>query len=332
MRITLTYLLNRDGLFSRTDHTGCNQATGYQYDTSSIIDIDSNINEQTGESSSLMVLSVHSEQSEPNNTEGNRLVISGSQNCLPGTTCENLDGQESIAHAVGDQVQCLQIESVGLQSSFSATAERRDDAGQNFDEVATQDPDNELIQQSLQIANSERSNNREFRVVHNGQSEPGDITNGENNSSDHNNYMEGNIDTEVNWNESGALEEQAGEVVENEGSDWHQSNNEWRNISNQSVDDNQLSNTENEWPENSLANEVGENPHLQEASEVWQEDGGFQEAVENWLGGPSDHESAPGGRVHGFYFPDDDNVYSVELRELHSRYVKPRDEFLHLPF
>ncbi|KAG5098521.1 hypothetical protein JHK82_048375 [Glycine max] len=66
-------------------------------------------------------------------------------------------------------------------------------------------------------------------------------------------------------------------------------------------------------------NKDGENSRLQDSHEVWQEDGGFQEAVENWLGGPSDHESAPVGRIRGFYFPEDDNVYSVELRELLNR-------------
>ena len=44
-------------------------------------------------------------------------------------------------------------------------------------------------------------------------------------------------------------------------------------------------------------NKDGENSRLQDSHEVWQEDGGFQEAVENWLGGPSDHESAPVGRI-----------------------------------
>ena len=79
-------------------------------------------------------------------------------------------------------------------------------------------------------------------------------------------------------------------------------------------------------------NKDGENSRLQESHEVWQEDGGFQEAVENWLGGPSDHESAPVGRIHGFYFLEDDNVYSVELRELLNRYVNTSEELLQLSF
>jgi hypothetical protein len=53
---------------------------------------------------------------------------------------------------------------------------------------------------------------------------------------------------------------------------------------------------------------------------VWHEDDGFQEAVHSWLTEPSDLEAAPVGRMDPFYFPDDDNVYSMELRELLSRY------------
>jgi len=64
-----------------------------------------------------------------------------------------------------------------------------------------------------------------------------------------------------------------------------------------------------------------EQAHLQEVPEVWHEDNGFQEAVEHWLEGPSDQEAVPVSGVDTFYFPDDDNVYNVELRELLNRYV-----------
>lgn len=316
MPMTLARFLNREGFFSRMDNTSCSQATSNLSDTSSNIDIDFNTNELTRESSSPVVLHVHSE---PNNRRDDG--ISGGH-CLEGTTCESSDWQESTAHPEGNQLQCLQIESVDRQSSFSVGCERRDDTGQNVDVMAIRDQADELIQQSLQIDDSEHSSNQESSEVQNEQSELGDMNNGENNSSNHNDYVEGNVD-DVNYGPD-SLEEQLEEIIENEESGSHQSNTEWRNSTEESVDDNQLSNTENEWPENSWANEDVENPHVQEASEAWQEDGGFQEAVENWLGGPSDQESAQVGRVHGFYFPDDDNVYSGELRELHSRYVKMR--------
>ncbi|KEH29944.1 putative transcription factor C2H2 family [Medicago truncatula] len=285
----------REGFFSRMDSTGCSQATSNLSDTSSNIDIDFNTNEQTGESSSCMFI-------EPTNVRDNRVGISG-DHCLEGITSESLDCQESTAHVEGNQLQCLQIESVDRHSSFSDGCERRDYTGQNVEVVAIRD--------------REHNNNQVSSEVHNEQSELGDISNGENNSSNQSDYTESNVVDDVNG--SGALEEQLEQIVENEGSGWHQSNTEWRNSTDENVDDNQLRNTANEWPENSWVNEDVENPHLQEASEVWQEDSGFQEAVENWLGGPSDQETAPSSRVHSYYFPDDDNVHNVELRELHSR-------------
>nr|KYP51811.1 E3 ubiquitin-protein ligase NEURL1B [Cajanus cajan] len=181
----------REGFFFRKDQFGCSQTASNPSDTSSESDIDANTFEQTGASSSQVVPTVHSEQSEHNN-----------------------DGSDGL------EIPDL-IESIALE-------------GEQQEEV----------------------------------------------------------------------------IIENDGSDWHQS-----------VDDNQLNSTANEWPQNILGSEDGENSRMQEqeAPEVWQEDGGFQEAVEIWLGGPSDNEAAPVGRIHGFYFPEDDNVYSVELRELLSR-------------
>ena len=333
MPMTFTCLLNREGFFSRKDKTGCSQATSNISDTSSNGDIDFNTNEQTGASSSHMVPTVHAEHSEPNNRRNDGLGISGGQNCLEETTCENLDRQDSTANLEGAHLQCLQIESVDPQSSSGVGVERRAGTGQNVDVMPIEDTASERMQQSLQTEDIDHSTMQEFSEAYNVQSRLVDISNGENDSANHNNHVEEDIADYVNWNESAALEgEQLEEVIENEGSDWHQSNNEWRNSTEEGGDDNQLSGTAIQWPENSFGNEDGENSRLQEGPEVWQEDGGFQEAVENWLGGPSDLESAPVGRIHGFYFPDDDNVYSVELRELLNRYVNMSGGFLHLSF
>ncbi|XP_014497968.1 uncharacterized protein LOC106759346 isoform X1 [Vigna radiata var. radiata] len=292
----------REGFFSRKDSFGCSQATSNLSDTSSESDIDVNAIEQTGASSSQAVPTVHSEQSRPINNGSDGLEIPCDQICSQGTPCEKLDWQGSAAH----------IEKNDRESSSSMRVERGDDTGQTVAMMSAEDSSNDLSQQSLQIEDIEDDNIQELSEVPTEQSQWGDITNDESNLSNQDDRVYSNIVGDVDLIESIALEVEHQEevIIENDRSDWHQS-----------VDVHQLSNTTNEWPQNIMGSEDGENSRMQEqeAPEAWQEDGGFQEAVEIWLGGPSDNEVAPVGRIHGFYFPEDDNVYSVELRELLSR-------------
>ncbi|XP_061345373.1 uncharacterized protein LOC133291176 [Gastrolobium bilobum] len=303
----------REGFFFRKDNLGCSQVTTNLSDTSSDSDVDVNTSEQTGASCSQMFPTEPSEQSEPNNRGSDRLGISGGQNCSQGTTCENLDCQASTVLG----------ETSYWESSSSIWVKRRDGTGQNVDMMPTVDIANDPTLPSLQSEDTEHDNIQELSEIQTQQSQLGDITDDESNLSNHNNHGEGNIVDDVVLIETVALdvEQQEDVIIENDGSDWHQTNVEWRNSTQDNVDDNQLSSTSNEWPQNILGNEDRENsrPQEQEGPEMWQEDGGFQEAVEIWLGGPSDHDVAPVGRIHGFYFPEDDNVYSVELRELLSR-------------
>ncbi|KAK7261282.1 hypothetical protein RIF29_27591 [Crotalaria pallida] len=301
----------REGFISRKDNSGCSQATSNLSDTSSDSDIDVSAIERTGASCSQLVPTVNTEQSEPDSRGSDRLRISSDQNCSLGIACENLDCEDSNA----------QVETRDWESSSSIGITRSDASEQNVDMMPTECTANDLTQQSLQIEDTGLSSMQESCEVHTEQSERDDMIDYESNLSNHNSHVEGNIDDDLGLTESFALEEEQQEevIIENYGSDWHQINVEWRNSTEESVDGNQLSSTSNEWPQNILGSGDGENSRLQEASEVWQEDGDFQEAVEIWLGAPSEHEVAQVGRIHGFYFPDDDNVYSIELRELLNR-------------
>ncbi|XP_073019920.1 LOW QUALITY PROTEIN: uncharacterized protein [Primulina eburnea] len=83
---------------------------------------------------------------------------------------------------------------------------------------------------------------------------------------------------------------------------------------------NQQENPASAWPSELLVTEDGRQNRLEE--DAWRADGS-REAVDNWSRGPSDpprmRTSVPFRRITRFNPSDDDNVYSMELRELISR-------------
>ncbi|XP_031118734.1 golgin subfamily A member 6-like protein 22 isoform X2 [Ipomoea triloba] len=97
-----------------------------------------------------------------------------------------------------------------------------------------------------------------------------------------------------------------------------------------STSDETAENTSRNWQVNSVTTQpletagdaVTDEQPVRETEEVWREDGS-REAVENWSVGPSDpprmRRSVPVRRFNRFHPPEDDNVYSMELRELLSR-------------
>ncbi|KAF8403161.1 hypothetical protein HHK36_011258 [Tetracentron sinense] len=147
----------------------------------------------------------------------------------------------------------------------------------------------------------------------------------------HSGDLERNTTVEsINWQEpatqGGDWQEAA---TEDERRDWQQSINvefnEWRGDgTGEDMDENWQENTANDWPQETPGNDGGEDVHLQEAPEVWHENGS-RESVDNWSEGPSSSDpprtqrAVPVRRTTRFHPPDDDNVYSMELRELLSR-------------
>ncbi|XP_011101524.1 uncharacterized protein LOC105179586 [Sesamum indicum] len=99
-------------------------------------------------------------------------------------------------------------------------------------------------------------------------------------------------------------------------------NQQQRNEISDNQDGNGLVNAVSDWPSEAVVTEDGGPRRLQQVHEVWQNDGS-RETVDNWSDGPSDpprmRRSVPYRRVARFHPPDDDNVYSMELRELLSR-------------
>ncbi|KAI5344341.1 PREDICTED: Protein neuralized [Prunus dulcis] len=131
------------------------------------------------------------------------------------------------------------------------------------------------------------------------------------------------LDWQETANEGGNWQEP---IAEDETQNWQQTTfsqfNEWRDGNAEDTVENWQENSVNNWPQETPRNVDGETDHQQEAQGIWHENGS-REAVGNWAEGPSapvrNRRSVPIRRFNRFHPPDDDNVYSMELRELLSR-------------
>ncbi|RVW39065.1 Protein neuralized [Vitis vinifera] len=120
-----------------------------------------------------------------------------------------------------------------------------------------------------------------------------------------------------NWHEQAAADERE---------NWQQSTydefNDWRDGAAEDMDGTWQENSVNDWPQGSPGNAHGGEVVPQETHGGWSENVS-REAVESWSEGPSDpprtRRTVPVRRINRFHPPDDDNVYSMELRELLSR-------------
>lgn len=283
------------------DTSVCGQVSSNHSDTSSNSEVDVNRNDQTQANNAQDVLDELSEQSEPNNDESNSHRLSDSSNDLGDDAVEDIRWQGSSSHEQEWQKQLSENE-VSLL--------RGDGTGQSMNGNSPETTASEWSE-ALLNESGEHSNMQEAGEEINGQSEPIMEESSIHGLSDHTDHVD------ITWLESTA---QAEQVMETEERDSEQANvayNEWSDGIRDYMDESRLGITSNH---QEVGNENMEQAHLQEAPEAWHEDNGFQEAVEHWLEGPSDQEAVPVRGVDTFYFPDDDNVYSVELRELLNRY------------
>ncbi|KAJ8568423.1 hypothetical protein K7X08_027956 [Anisodus acutangulus] len=104
-------------------------------------------------------------------------------------------------------------------------------------------------------------------------------------------------------------------VTEHEESELqHLYQNEWVDDATENMGGDSQEGTPNQSYPESLDGGIEEQNHAQEPHDEWHE-----EAIDDWFDTPSGHDDRSVGRADTFYIPDDDNVYSIELRELLSR-------------
>ncbi|KAI3461355.1 hypothetical protein Pfo_018018 [Paulownia fortunei] len=170
---------------------------------------------------------------------------------------------------------------------------------------------------------SEEENCSESLEVHNENYEPRSGASYVREVDGHTTDLEGNTNEEfASQDGSVQVEEFQESVIEIEDSAWQQLNSvaftEWA--------DGSREDTARSWRESSANrsfpepsdNNVEEQDQMQESHEDWPSHD-LQEAIDSWLDMPSGEVGGSVGRIDTLYFPDDDNVHSMELRELFSR-------------
>ncbi|CAN4120406.1 unnamed protein product [Withania somnifera] len=136
-----------------------------------------------------------------------------------------------------------------------------------------------------------------------------------------------NIFEDYDWEGSSAQAEELQEFMaepeesdlepedeENELQHLYTGQNEWVYDATENMGGDSQEGTPNQSYPESLDGGIEEHNHAQEPHDEWHED-----AIDDWFDTPSGRDNGSIGRVDAFYIPDDDNVYSIELRELLSR-------------
>lgn len=267
--------------------------------------------------------SEHSYESSDDRTHDSHGLSSGSDD-LADSLIENMDSHSPESNACIEEQVPENVVRDWQWSNSPEITETRDATEQNTVVNSERNAADEWTHQTLQFDVGEHRNTQEVGYESNGQSEVIVEENFFNGQSDHGNNLEGNtLDDDTNWQGSASPQWQD-QVSENDERHWEQTvveytASDWTGSIGENTDRTLPETTHFEW---SARNEDRENSHLQEAPEEWHEESGFQEVVHNWLEEePSEPESVPTRQADTFYFPDDDNVYNVELRELLSRYI-----------
>ncbi|RWR94801.1 zinc finger protein [Cinnamomum micranthum f. kanehirae] len=186
--------------------------------------------------------------------------------------------------------------------------------------------DNSGVHNISDSGNNQPQSNTSLEVLDENpeQSEPRNQESDIRQMSDHTGDSGNNTSIETgNWQASASQGgDWQGEGTEDGRREWEQSDevefNDWQEVNAEEMDGNWQVNPDQDWPGENPENEDGGDSHLQEVHDEWHENSS-QDVVDDWQDGLPLRQAVPVRRLNRFHPPDDDNVYSMELRELLSR-------------
>ncbi|XVE59453.1 hypothetical protein DITRI_Ditri05aG0047900 [Diplodiscus trichospermus] len=305
----------REGFFSRLDNSGCGPANSNRSDTLSNADTYGNRSKQNQVNNSHEVIDGLNDQSERENEGTDNQSFLVGRTDLEAAIVDDVNWQETSARVEEWQEQVSESVVREWQSSADVESNESSDViGQVLDGDWQEHLANELSIETLENEGEEHSNLQEAGEA----------------SCEHSSQYGERSGTYVLMNVRENLERYPVEYIDGQESashveQWQQEDQENEDVDWQetSVEYNELMDGGNEESVDTHhdvgGNEDGGYAHLQEALDTRDEDGGMRESTRNWLEGSYNQEPFTIGRTDSFYFPDDDNVHSVELRELLSR-------------
>ncbi|XP_022986254.1 uncharacterized protein LOC111484063 [Cucurbita maxima] len=313
----------REGFFSRLDNSVQDQASSRHSDSTSNADDGDSLTDMNS-TRSFEVLDDLRVNSGRNNVESHdepsfNTGLTEVRSDLEGSTPE---GREDSVHMVESLQEQAAENGLASQMAGINSTEMTDDSGQDvrsilqetapnllYHEIPEIDAENHTsvqdVEPSIQQVNT-RDENVDIGLAldHLGRFQDNDLE---------------NVDPQESHSHEELNEELGMRVEPNDRQESGFQHDEWENSIEEEISETQLESIATNWSGEFSSTTYRGDTHLQSAPEASHENVIFVEDVPNWLEGLPNQDATSTRRLETFYFPEDDNVHNVEIRELLNR-------------